>query len=50
MSVNWNRIIQDQMRGVDPVTAFYKEEERCRKERRERMEQMRNNNSENPRR
>ncbi len=36
MSVNWNRIIQAQAHGVDPVTAFHREEERSRRESHER--------------
>lgn len=41
MGVNWNNIIRDQMRGVDPVTAFNNEERRVReKNRREYEEQV----------
>ena len=36
MSVNWNKIIQAQAHGVDPVTAFHREEERSRRESHER--------------
>lgn len=33
MGVNWKRIIKDQARGVDPVTAFNREQKRMREER-----------------
>ena len=35
MSVNWNNIIKDQSRGIDPMTAWNREQERLRKQREE---------------
>lgn len=32
MGFNWSNVIKNQARGMDPVTAFYKEEKRMREE------------------
>ena len=33
MGTNWNNVLKDQMRGMDPVSAFYKEQKRLRDKR-----------------
>ena len=35
MGINWSNVIHNQMHGMDAVSAFYKEEERLRRERAE---------------
>ena len=30
MGINWNNVIRDQARGLDPVRAYYKEKQRSR--------------------
>lgn len=40
MGINWNNVIHNQMHGMDAVNAFYKEEERVRKQRREEYEEL----------
>lgn len=40
MGINWNNVIHNQMHGMDAVSAFYKEEERVRKQRREEYEEL----------
>ena len=35
MGINWNNVIHNQMHGMDAASAFYKEEERLRRERAE---------------
>ena len=34
MGVNWKNVIKNQARGMDAVSAFYKEQERVRQENR----------------
>ena len=33
MGINWKNVMKNQMRGMDPATAFYKEEKRMMEER-----------------
>lgn len=40
MGINWNRIIREQMRGVDPLTAFEKESKRVRERTRKEQEEL----------
>ena len=35
MGINWNNVIRNQMHGMDAASAFYKEEDRLRRERAE---------------
>lgn len=39
MGINWKRVIKDQSRGVDPVTAFNREQAHMREESRKRFEE-----------
>ena len=32
MGINWNNVIQNQARGMDPFSAYQKEEERLRRQ------------------
>ena len=40
MGVNWGNVIQNQMNGMDAVSAFYKEEQRVRKQRAEEYKEL----------
>lgn len=48
MGVNWNRIINAQAKGVDPVTAFNQEQKRMREENHKRFEQAKRRPADNP--
>lgn len=41
MGINWNNVIKNQMHGMDPASAFYKEERRMREENRKHWEEER---------
>ena len=41
MGINWNNVIRDQARGMDPASAYYKEDRRQREETRRENEKRR---------
>ena len=49
MSINWNNVIQDQARGMDLTSAFYKEDRRRRRNAAEQAEKRRRANQERKR-
>ena len=40
MGINWNNVIKNQMRGMDPFSAYAKEEKRMRQERIKEYQEM----------
>lgn len=39
MGINWKNVMKNQMRGMDPYTAYRKEDQRMREERRKQIEE-----------
>ena len=47
MGFRWDKVALSQARGLDPISAYYKEKKRADEERRERDEKMRESRMKN---